>query len=605
MEDLFMKTIFNYKAILVFFLSILLIACGGSNSTKGAGKEGGSGGGGQGQEPTSNNKIDEPEGIYNTSVGVLEINVKVLAPTSNICKTKQYDGCTLGDVLNDIHRLDDFKPEVNVEFSTADGFIAKGEMRQRGGSSRKHPVKSFRIKLDKDSAGNKVYWQGERRIQLIKTQGDHTRMRHKLNYDLFTEIDKLPSMRTRYVHLFINDKGRFSFDEKPTYDVLSEYKKTDLGIYIQVEYFGKEYLKRRKWADDSRVYKVQGIYLPWQEKEYSIEKYALDKSGKPLDKDTFEKYVDIKSGKDHRAFIAMLKAVDDKTNDFNKDVLEIYFDRENYINWMAVNILSNNWDTRTNNYYLYNPKDTKKFYFVPWDYDNSYKPLNVAVAEQPNTYPPYWNTHSLYWPYLIHSRFLQGAGNLEALKERIVALRQTTYSNINIKQKLATYQPLVEPFILKSPDDLLGYWRKDSEWRKQKLKKYIDDITFLADKNYERFLQYYDNPMTFEIKQVKQQGGLFEVNWSESISLSGHVVKYDLLVSNNKDFKPSHIVKQVKNIAATHYRKNLALKKGQYFVKVIARDTSNPQQLWQLPTNTFSEGWEAGKLFGVVKLEVN
>ncbi len=32
-------------------------------------------------------------------------------------------------------------------------------------------------------------------------------------------------------------------------------------------------------------------------------------------------------------------------------------------------ILTNNTDTTSQNYYLYNPINTENFYFLPWDYD--------------------------------------------------------------------------------------------------------------------------------------------------------------------------------------------------------------------------------------------
>jgi len=589
-----MKPSLIYKIVLIFVLSNLFVACGG-----GSGRTGG-----EEQVTAAKNNIDEPKDTYNTSLDVIDMRVEVLPPHGNICEVKKYQACTLGDVLNDIDRLDDFKPEVKVELTTSDGFSAAATLRQRGGVSRIKPVKSFRIKLSKDSEGKKVYWQGERHIQLIKTMGDATRMRHKLNYDLFTEIDNLPSMRTRYVHLYVKDKGSFNFDAKPTYDVLSNYKETDLGLYVQVEYFGKEYLERRKWDDDSRVYKIEGLFVPESDGSYAWnDAFELDGKGKPVDEEAFEKLVQIKRGKDHRAFVEMLKAVLNPSNDFNTDVLEKYFDRDNYINWLAVNILSNNWDTRTNNYYFYNPKGTKTFYFVPWDYDNSYGLLEYYTVRKQSMHVPHWNTHALYWPYLLHRRFIKGSGNVAALKEKIIELRKTVYSNENIKEKLESYRLLVEPFILKSPDDIIGYSWLDEEGRKKQLKKYVDTITTNATINYQNTIKYFDSPMTFTIKDAKQKDGLFKTTWTPSYSVAGNAITYDLAISKSDDFKTADIIKTVTGLTIASYSEQLNLTAGTYYLRVIARDTTDPTNKWQLPNNLIRvRGGQTYNVLGVKKV---
>jgi hypothetical protein len=98
-----------------------------------------------------------------------------------------------------------------------------------------HRKKSFCIKLDsKDDL-----WRGERRIQLLKSFYEFSRVRNKLSYDLFVEIPHIPSMRSQFINLSLEDQGVTQ----------------NLGLYTSVEHFGKEYLKRRGWDKDSRVIK--------------------------------------------------------------------------------------------------------------------------------------------------------------------------------------------------------------------------------------------------------------------------------------------------------------------------------------------------------------
>ena len=46
----------------------------------------------------------------------------------------------------------------------------------------------------------------------------------------------------------------------------------------------------------------------------------------------------------------MLTAVNDTSNDIN-DVIEEYFNRDNYLTWFAVNILTGNRDTINQNFF--------------------------------------------------------------------------------------------------------------------------------------------------------------------------------------------------------------------------------------------------------------
>lgn len=537
--------------------------------------------------------IDEPAGIYNQPLDVLEVKVKILPPTGNTCVIDDYDGCTFGKVLQDINWRDEFKPEVKAVFTTANGFTANAEVRQRGGWTRLNPIKSFRVKLDK----NGPKWNGERRIQLIKTFDDPIRMKHKISYDLFTEINKLPSMRARYVRLTVEDKGQFNFAENPSYTPLGSYKETDMGLYLQVEYFGKEYLERRNWLEDSRVYKPDHFDFKWH-----TSAYALDADGKPINKDAFEAQLEIKSGKDHRPFVEMIQAVNNTSNDFSQ-VFDTYFDRENYINWLAVNILSNDWDSVQHNFYLYNPKGTKKFYWVPWDYDQAYNidvtDANGNIIDTPPK-PPFWYTHGFRWEHPMHRRFLEIAGNAEALKQKVTELRNTVFTNSNIRSKLQSYVA-IRPFVTNQPDNLWQYyWQATQAGRNAEFTRRLNELVANVADNYSKFLQYFDSPMPFWINRASQSAGLFRANWDDSVSLQGHVLRYDLSISSTPEFKAGTIVRTVTGLTNTTYTSQLNLPSGKYYVKVISKNANNATK-WQAATNEFGINAPTGEyLYGIV-----
>ena len=186
--------------------------------------------------------IQEPAGIY-VIPSLINMQAKTVI-SAGLCDVQNDVGCTLNDILNDIDGSDDFKPEIRVQFSAddypADGLPSNASMRIRGTASRHAPQKSFRIKLDKDLP----LWQGHRKIQLVKSFYELSRIRNKLSFDLFKNIPHLPSIRTQFVKLNINDQGASK----------------GYGLFTQIEHVGKEYLTRRGWNKDSGVYKPEHFY---------------------------------------------------------------------------------------------------------------------------------------------------------------------------------------------------------------------------------------------------------------------------------------------------------------------------------------------------------
>ena len=546
--------------------------------------------------------IKEPKGIYDTNNSVLTLSVKILSG-AGACTQDQYDGCTFGQVLNDIHWKDDFKPEVKAEFTTEDGFHATATIRQRGGHTRFNPMKSFRVKLEKGSNGGKVYWQGERKIQLLKSFDDLTRVRHKLSYDLFSEVDHLPSMRSQFVRLKVKDKGLFSFERTPSYSSQSSYKETDMGLYLHVEYFGKEYLARRKWKKGSGIYKANDFAFDWDSDTQDA--LSVDAKGKPYDEKSFEKLLEIKSGKDHRELINFMEAIHDYSNDFNTDVLGKYLDRDNYITWLAVNILTANNDTVRHNYYLYNPKGTSKFYFVPWDYDFAYNGPDIAYSSSGRISmpekPPYWYTHASRWGNDLHGRFLEDSSNLAALKKRVRALKQSVFTKSNIKTKLARYKSAIASYVTSDLDDQWDiYYQSSESARIAAYGKELDALANNVETNYTNFLKYFNSPMRFYMNTVKISEERFSLSWGEAVSLQGNNVSYDLIISETPQFNSSDIIEEITGITSLKHRMYWSHSSGQYFVQVIARDS---QGNWQAPSNDYDVTDDYGtvlyKLHGV------
>ena len=384
--------------------------------------------------------ILEPADTYNTSAPtLLNLLAKTVIEEGN-CIADDYNGCTFDDVLNDVVSDDDFKPEVKVHITgdayPDDGLLSNAYIRQRGATSRYGAQKSFRIKLDK----NIPLWREERRIQLIKSFFDLSRIRHKLSFDLFAEIPHMPSMRSEFVNLTLEDDG------------VTE----DLGLYTQVEYFGKEYLERRGWDKDSRIYKANLFYFQYRDA------FTLNELGEPVDEDAFEELIEIKRGDTHEELVEMIQAVNNRDLDFQIEIFDKYFNLDNYLTWFAVNILTNNTDTTAQNYYLYNPIDTENFYFVPWDYDYAW--AASLEGDSIENKPRWWYSHAFSWGNNFHERFLRTPGNLDLVKQAVEEIRQKYLTVENIASKRDSYYDIIFPLISSAPDwDYIYLYGTDPE----------------------------------------------------------------------------------------------------------------------------------------------
>ncbi len=515
--------------------------------------------------PTVASDIQEPAGTYDAGAPTL---LNLFAKTileEGACLPDDYVGCTFNDVLNDIDSSDDFKPEVKVHITgdgyPDDGLLSNAKIRQRGDTSRYAPQKSFRIKLDK----NIPLWRGERRIQLLKSFWELSRIRNKLSYDLFSEIPHIPSMRSQFVKLTLEDQG------------VTE----NLGLFAQIEYFGKEYLERRGWDKDSRIYKAEHFYFQ------DNSGYALNEAGEPIDVEAFEKIVEIKRGDTHVEFVEMVEAVIARDNDFQTQVFNKYFNMDNYLTWFAVNILTNNSDTTAHNYYLYNPIDTENFYFVPWDYDFAWAASIEGDDVSDIHRPRWWYSHGNLYSNNFHERFLTVPGNLELLKQAIAEIRQNYLNPQNIAAKRDAYYDVIFPLISTSQDWNYIYLYGTDPEKVAAYNQVFNALSNNVEENYARFLDRVDDPMPFymsdpEFGQAFEDNNTIFFDWGRSVSLTGQTITYDLELATTKEFSAGTIIQTVSGISDSEYLLDWLHPKGTYYFRVISRDAANPDSNWQV-----------------------
>ncbi len=532
-----------------------------------------------------NPELKEPANTYNQGLlNIVDMNVVTVIGTGP-CITGNYVGCTFNDVLNDVVATDNFKPEIQVHMTASDfpddGLVTNAAMRQRGATSRSAAQKSFRIKLK----SKKKLWRKERRIQLVKSAFDYTRIRNKLSYDLMSEIPHLPSMRTQFIHLTVTDQG---------IDI-------DSGLYTHVEHFGKEYLVRRGWDKDSRVYKAENMNF------YNNSAFALDATGAPVDLVAFEKLLEIKRGTKHTALANMLRDLNNPNIDFNTQIMGKYFNRDNYLTWFAVNILLGNADTNYHNFYLYNPKGTEHFYMIPWDYDLSLEQPWSDPNDKIEYLPRWWFSQANWWDILLHRRFLSEPGNLALLKQAVLEVKTKYLTPAKIQAKADAFKNLTFPIIRQQPDWNYLYVSGNTDaQREASYNQSINKLKNAVNASYNRFMQHVNDPMPFYMDApvfLANHDIIFE--WTEAVSLTNQSIYYDLEVATDKTFKAGSIVRRVTGITNTVQLLHWRHPKGTYYFRVIARDAANPQGHWQEAVNDSDLTYANNNpVYGILKMYV-
>ncbi|MFC5469427.1 exopolysaccharide Pel transporter PelG [Cohnella suwonensis] len=416
-----------------------------------------------------------------------------------------------------------------------------GKIGLRGNSTRFLDQRSYSIKLT-DRAG---LWRDQRSINLIKSATDPTRIRHKLSYDIFETLPDIGSLRTQFVHLYVKDLSEGS---------QKEYE--DYGLFTQVEQPNKNYLKNHWMDSNGQLYKA-----------ISFEFYRYPDELKPetdpfYDKTTFESRLEIKGREEHDKLLKMLDDVNDLSMTID-EVIEKHFDLDNYLTWLAANILMDNMDTISQNYFLYSPLNSEKFYFLPWDYDGGWE------IEREEGVSRFNSGISNYWSVILHNRFLRSEKNVELLKDKIDQM-YSKYINGSIAAKVDAYRVVVEPFMRRAPD------RNFLPVSISQLDNQFKLLSEVPKRSIERFMEDLQKPKPIFLGDVKQNGNTLTFNWDASFDIQGDDLSYDWILSKNPDF--TQVIKELKGLKVTSIEVK-DIPKGSYYWRVITRDSQGHSQL--------------------------
>ena len=514
-------------------------------------------------------------------VDVIRVDVRTLAPAGGPCTADDTSGCTFADVLSDVDGRDDVVAEVPVRLTVADlppsgssgpdDAGANAEIRQRGNTTRAAPQKSFRVRLDKKAG----LWRGERRLQLNKHPYDRSRLRNKLAFDLIRGVPDLPSLRTQFVNLWI-DQGDGPVDQ---------------GLYTHVEAVTKEYLVNRGHDEDDPLYKAELFqFLPSE-----LAALALDGSGAPLDEARFERRLEIKRGEAHGALLRAAADVADPGIPFER-TLARHFDADNALAWIVTTLLLGHHDVGSHNYFLHDVDGSGTLRFLPWDLDSAFRrePALVDSFEADALRARLGHGFARMHDNRFTRRWLERPGAHDALVAAATELRRDALSGDRIATLLAAYVPQVRPIVARAPDiGFVAGVREPSNmaiWDAE-----IADLAEAVEANHRALLDGPHVPLPPFLKAPTRRGDATVLSWEPAFAVSGGTLVYDLEVASRADFAPGSVVLSVDGVAdapgrVEHVASAAELPPGEWYARVVARVESADPAYWQIADNVLDDG---------------
>jgi spore coat protein CotH len=187
---------------------------------------------------------------------------------------------------------------------------------------------------------------GFKQLSFASNFKDESLLREKIAADLFREAG-VTSAHTAFYAVSID------YGEGPIY----------LGLYTAVEVIDDTVIETQFSDDSGNVYKPKGSGASFAVGSFS--ETSFDKETNQEE----QNYNDI------LALYEILHSDQRLTDPAGwRQALEMVFDVDTFLNWLAINTLLHNWDTygvMHHNYYLYNNPENGKLVWIPWDNNES------------------------------------------------------------------------------------------------------------------------------------------------------------------------------------------------------------------------------------------
>ena len=211
----------------------------------------------------------------------------------------------------------------------------------------------------------------------------------KLDFNEFTDDQEYDGMKKINLHNGSCDPGMLR--DFVAYDVLRKagvaaprvapcrlyFNDEFWGVYNMIEQIDKTFLKNYFSSGGGTLIKNTGWdELHWKGPEITpyLEDYEMKTNEDEDDWSDFLHFVDVLNNSSDAEFPAAIEKV---------------FDVDQYLHVMAVDVMTNNWDSYIDgerNWFLYHEPNSGRIHWIPWDYNLS---LGGALTVEGSPYPPF------------------------------------------------------------------------------------------------------------------------------------------------------------------------------------------------------------------------
>lgn len=472
-----------------------------------------------------------------------------------------------------------FDPELKVNVFVTDpdtGEVVAGEegeslnatIELRGQSSRNSDKKSYKINLSKQTR----LFQGQQKLNLNKHMFDDTRVNQKFAFDAMIGLPHFTSVRTNFMHVQIKDGT----------DPAAAY--VDYGLFTHVENVDGEYLKVRSLNENATFLKPVDFAFTVAEAEQVHSNVDAELILRDINQPGDDKLLE------------MITAINEPGTAFD-DIFDYYFDRENYLTWIALNILLNNYDTMSRNFLLYSPSNVDKWYFLPWDYDASM----ISPSEWETSEYAKWFGLQRYWSVSLHRKFFQMPENVVALSEKIDSLYQAMMQD-GIEEKAQNYREIYEKYVVASQADRTYPEEVKGEESSAILER-ISQMPATLSYNYATFYERLEAPMPFYLDSISEEADGIAMNWEDAVDLQNDVLSYEVSIFTNPDDPAASSIWSQTTTSNQVLAENVGLADGIYYWQAVAVDNNGNRQ-FSFDRCKLEPGYRRPVRFGMKKFSV-
>ena len=459
-------------------------------------------------------------------------------------------------------------PDTGEVVAGEQGESFNGTIELRGQSARNFDQKSYKINLSKQTR----LFQGQQKLNLNKHISDDTRVTQKFAFDAMIGLPDFASVRTNFMHVQIKDGT----------DPAAAY--VDYGLFTHVENVDDDYLKVRSLNENATFLKPVDFAFTVAEAEAVHSTLDAELILRDINRPGDEKLLE------------MITAINEPGTTFN-EVFDHYFDRENYLTWIALNILLNNYDTMSRNFLLYSPSNVDKWYFLPWDYDVSM----ISPSEWETSEYAKWFGLQRYWGVSLHRKFFQTPENVVALSEKIDSLYQAMMQD-GIEEKAQNYREIYEKYVMNSQADR-AYLEEVKQEELPDILERISQLPATLTYNYTTYYERLEAPMPFYLDTISKEADGIAMNWEDAVDLQNDVLSYEVSIFTNPDDPAASSIWSQTTTSNQVLAENLALADGIYYWQAVAVDNNGNRQ-FSFDRCELEPGYRKLVRFGMKKFSV-